>query len=236
MVYSRLRRYSEQMQKVRLYKAVLGSIALIVFLAVFGVKILVGFSLLVDRIRGGSPATAGQQVILQPPILDPLSPATNSAELIVSGRGPEGFTLLLYINESETQTTPLVGDGSFIIGDLSLREGVNTISARVKDDKGNVSELSDVVTTTYRKTPPKLDVTDPGEGATITGDNSTIEVKGTTEDEVTITVNDRLAVIHSDNSFSYSFRLSEGENTLKVVATDAAGNQTTVERKVTYHR
>jgi hypothetical protein len=44
-----------------------------------------------------------------------------------------------------------------------------------------------------------------------------------------------LVVLHSDNSFSYSYPLNDGDNILTIVATDAAGNQTKVTRKVTYH-
>ena len=61
-------------------------------------------------------------------------------------------------------------------------------------------------------------------------------VDGMTYDNVTVTINDRMVVIKTDNSFSYTYPLNDGDNILKIVATDAAGNQTTVQRKVTYHK
>ena len=57
-----------------------------------------------------------------------------------------------------------------------------------------------------------------------------------TDDNIAVTINDRMVVIKTDNSFSYGYPLNEGDNILNIVATDAAGNQTTVQRKVTYHK
>ena len=217
-------------------RAIIGSLAILVFLGLFGVKILIGFSVLVDKLRGGSPATQqANTVILQPPVLDPLPIATNSATLILTGKSTPKLTLIIYLNDTEGKKLTVPDDGNFKISDLSFKEGDNSVSAKVTDNKGGVSELSNVVTSTYSKNKPKLDVTSPGDNADLHGDPTT-QITGTTDPDNTITINDRLAVVKSDGSFTYTIQLSNGDNTFKIIATDAAGNQTTVERHVTYER
>lgn len=236
MVYSRLIRHEERRQRKRLLFALGGMMALIIFLFVFGLKILVGFSLLVDRIRGNTPqqTTQGQELIL-PPVLDPLPEATNSATLTITGKSDPGVNIILYIDEEESATLPVQSDGTFSLT-KKLAEGDHTISAKAKNDKDVVSDLSNVVTVTIKRSKPELTVTSPNDGERIVGDSNTIVVKGKTASENTVTVNDRLAVVGSDGSFSYTQTLTEGENILHIAATDPAGNQETADRRVTYSK
>lgn len=215
---------------------VFGSIAILVFLLLFGFKILVGFSLLVDTIRGGSPANQNTQSLLLSPSLDPLPAATNSATLIIEGSGTPGAILILYVNEGEAQKLTIGPDGRFSLPSVKISEGTNTISAKISDEKQNISDLSNVLTITSKRTPPSLEIAYPTSNTTITGDKNTIDVSGKTEQDTVITINDRLAVVSSDGSFRHQYQLREGENTLKIAATDMAGNQTIIERRITYQK
>ena len=99
MVYSRLIRHEERQQRKRLMWALGGMFALVIFLFVFGLKILVGFSLMVDRVRGNTPQLVSQnQELILPPTLDPLPEATNSATLTITGKSDTGLTIVLYID------------------------------------------------------------------------------------------------------------------------------------------
>lgn len=236
MSSSRIRRYEERKLRMRLILAIIGSIAIIGFLLVFGLKILVGFSVLVDKLRGASPASSSSQSVLLPPILDPLPTATNSATLTVSGAGSPGNILILYVNNSEAKKLTIPSDGRFSVADLKFTDGDNTVSAKLTDEKQNVSDLSNVLTVTVKRSPPSLEVTSPAPNATITGDKHSVDISGKTEEESTVTVNDRFVVVRTDGSFFYTYPLNDGDNLLKVVATDAAGNQTIVERKVVYQK
>ncbi len=236
MAYSRIGRYEERRQRRRLILAIVGSLAILAFLFLFGVKLLIGFSLFVDKIRGGSQNPAVGQVLIQPPILDPLPLATNSAKFNLTGKAQTGLTLIVYLNETEVKKLTVASDGIFSVSNLDLREGKNTLSAKLVDDKGNTSDLSNVISTTFKKTPPPLDLSSPADNSTVNGENNTVTVSGKTADEVAVTVNDRLAVVGSGGNFNYNYQLLEGDNILRVVATDQAGNQTIIERKVTYHR
>lgn len=237
MATSRLRKVEERELKKRLFFMLVGTIGILTFLGVFGLKILVSFSLLVDKIRGNTPAAKQGQAIILPPSLNPLPEATNSALVAVSGLGQSGYTLILYVNEKDTKKIPVPKDGNFSINDVAVQEGTNIISAKLTDDHGNTSDLSNVISVSVKRTPPTLEVSSPAENTTIYGDKNTVTVAGTVKDDsTTVTVNGRFAVVSSNGTFSYDAALNNGSNTLAVVASDAAGNQITVERHVTYQR
>ena len=229
-------RLEENRQKRRLTVAVVGSVGVILFFALFGVKILVGFSLLVDKLRGTSPASLSIQNLLLPPILDPILSATKSATLTVSGRATENARVIIYVNEEEEKKISVEKDGTFASNLTTLREGINIISARTLDDKDNTSDLSNVLTVLIKKTPPILELSSSEDGASVTGDTNKVTVAGKTEENTSVTINGRVVVVRSDNTFSYDYPLNEGENKLTVAATDTAGNTTSIERTITYHR
>lgn len=235
MPISRLRRYEEKKLKKRFVLAIFGSLAVLTFLLIFGLKLLVGFSLFVEKFKAGGPAAKPTPTVILPPTLKPLPEATNSATITVNGNGQPGLTLILYLNGSEYKKLPVDKDGNFTFENLPVNEGKNLVSAKLTDDKGNISDLSNILTVTIELTAPSLTVNSPADNATINGDQNSTNVSGLVKDDsVTVTINGRLAVVNSDGSFQYAFRLSNGGNTLEIKATDAAGNVTTVTRHVTY--
>ena len=128
----------------------------------------------------------------------------------------------------------LPGNGQFTIYNIDLREGENKITAIAKDSNGNISSPGDPLIVTYKKTGPKLIVEKPNDGDKISGDKAEVIVSGQVEENNTLTINGRLAMIKDDNSFSYLLPLNQGDNQIEVIATDIAQNQTKVERKVTF--
>ncbi|MBI4065417.1 hypothetical protein HY409_03545 [Candidatus Gottesmanbacteria bacterium] len=234
MALTRLSRFEEKKQQKRLILSVLGSVGIMVFLLLFGLKLLVGFSLFIDKIRGNTPQKE-QQSILLPPVLDALPEATNSASLKIIGKAQPDITLIIYLNESETKKLTVPKDGAFSV-ELSAKEGDNTISAKTLDQKGTLSDLSNVIKVIVKKSKPLLEIASPQEDANIISDDATFSVQGKTEEENTVTINDRFVLLLKDGSFSFKAQLSEGLNTLTIIATDPAGNQTILERHVTYSR
>jgi hypothetical protein len=236
MYVTRYGRIEENKQKKRLVLAVVGSVALIVFLLMFGFKMLIGFSLLVEKLRGSTPPTQNSsQIIIQPPTLNPLPVATKSGSLVLSGSGQYGLTAIIYVNNSETKNISVAKTGEFA-AQLSLKDGVNTISAKLMDSAGNLSDLSNIVSVEIKQKQPTLNISSPGDNASILGDTNYVTVSGITDDNTTVTVNGRFIVIKSDDTFSYQYPLNEGRNILSIIATDEAGNTTTVERNVTYQK
>jgi len=229
-------RIEEKRQKQRLLLAIGGSIAVVIFFGVFGLKILVGFSLLVDRIRGTAPVQQTSQTLLLAPVLDPVASATKSATLAITGTATEGIDIIIYVNEEEEERVTAEENGTFKTTLTALSEGTNTISARATDDTETISDPSNVLTIVIKKTLPIVEVTSPADHITVNGEPNRVTVEGQTEENTSVTVNGRIVVIRGDNTFSYEHPLNEGENKLTIVATDDAGNTTTAERTVTYHR
>lgn len=119
-----------------------------------------------------------------------------------------------------------------------LPDGENTITFQVTDNDGNISDLA---TTTFiiSTAAPSLTVTAPTENLITNG--GTVTVSGSASpgsDAVTIakiTVNGINVTMTGDRNkkFSHEFALSEGANTITIVAIDSLGKSTTVVRHVT---
>lgn len=235
MYRSRLNRFEEKKEKKQIFLAIIGSIAFLAFIGIFGVKILIGFSLFIDKLRGAPPKTT-EETYLLPPIIDPMLEATNSANLSISGRVSQKGTVLVFVNDEEARKIPVAEDGTFTVDSIRLKEGMNTVSAKLTDDTGKTTELSEVQKIIYKKGKPKLEITDPTDKKEIRGETNTVVIKGTTEETARVTVNDRFVVVNSDGSFTYNFTLSEGDNKIKTKVTDIAGNTTEDERTVNYKK
>lgn len=116
----------------------------------------------------------------------------------------------------------------------ALADGAHTITVNAADNDGN---LADVATVNIKvdTVPPTLNLTSPTDG--LITNQSTVTVAGTTNDvtssPVTLTVNGETVTVNADGSFSTTVSLTEGENIITVVATDAAGKSSTVTRTVT---
>lgn len=119
-----------------------------------------------------------------------------------------------------------------------LNEGSNVIKVDCADNDGNAATQ---VSVSFKvdTVPPTLNITSPVQG--LITNKATVTVKGTTNDAtsspvlVVIKVNegeDISVTVGSDGSFTKDITLVEGNNTIKVIATDSAKKQTTVTRTV----
>lgn len=238
MAGSRLYRYQEQKLTKRLIWALVGTIVLIVCVVVFGLRILIAFSLLVERLKGGTntPTPTTQTVIILPPTVDPLPDATNSANLIISGKAHSKQEVIIYVNQQETVTLTASQDGTFKSREIQGSQGTNTVSAKSTDGNGHFSDMSNVVQTNVTNKQPTLTLDSPQSDASLNGDSNTVTVSGKTDSDNQVTVNGRFVVVSSSGSFSYTYPLSDGDNTISIIATDQAGNQTKIDRKVHYSK
>lgn len=116
----------------------------------------------------------------------------------------------------------------------ALGDGSHTVYIDAKDHDGNAA-VQKSVQFTVDTVAPTLNVTSPTEGLKTNED--TVTVSGTTNDAtsspVKVTVNGDAVTVQENGSFSKVVTLTEGENTITVIATDSAGKQTTVVRHVT---
>ena len=121
----------------------------------------------------------------------------------------------------------------------ALAEGAHTVYLNVSDNDGNAATQVSV-SFTIDTVPPTLNLTSPADG--LITNQAALVVSGKTNDatsspvSVKVFVNDgagQAAEVAADGSFSINITLAPGANTIRVVATDAAGKSTTITRTVT---
>lgn len=138
------------------------------------------------------------------------------------------------ITSGITKTASGKGFNCSYVPTTALGDGSHTVYVNAKDHDGNAA-VQKSVQFTVDTVAPTLNVTSPTEGLKTNED--TVTVSGTTNDAtsspVKVTVNGDAVTVQENGSFSKVVTLTEGENTITVIATDSAGKQTTVVRHVT---
>ena len=222
---SRLYKRVEDKSKKNLLLTVFGIILIIAIVIKFGVPTIINFTLFISGSKNSEQNIKPNDITFLPaPFLNPLPIATNSAEVLISGAASPNQTIILYINDNLVNKTETQKNGNFSFREaLTKNENVIKVKAKVNEKE---SEFSQGLNISYINTPPSLIVTSPTNDQSFSKDQNTVEVKGTTDAQIKITVSDFWAITDQSNHFSYVLPLKEGENQVKIVATDQAGNKT----------
>lgn len=224
---SRLSRKSQKKSTQTLVLSILGIAAVLFLLFRYGIPLISDASFLFGRVTSTSKTNDSKQnddqSYVPSPNLDSLPKATKEQGVKVTGTSLSGLKVSIYLNGSKDNETEVSDDGTFEFS-IELSEGDNIIKAKAFNDKGE-SDFSDSVNINYKKSGPELSIDSPSDNADLKGQNP-IEVKGKSDPDVTVTVNDFQAVSASDGSYSYFLTLKDGGNDIKVVALDLAGNKT----------
>lgn len=168
---------------------------------------------------------------LFPPTLETSFEATNTAKISLSGTGKAESTIKIFVNSEEQAKILTAKDGSYLAKNISLKEGDNSIFAvNILDNKE--SSPSSHVLIVYKKEPPKLDISSPKNEEKISGDSEEISIRGETDHDNRVTINDRTVIVESTGRFNFLVRLYSGENIFQIRALDNAGNETNQELKV----
>lgn len=185
------------------------------------------------------------------PVITPVSPTTgstltNNKPAIVwnvtdddSGVNPD--TIGITIDSNSKITGSAIQKESITNGykctytpASALGDGSHTVKFDASDNDGNAATQKSI-TLKIDTVPPTLNVTSPAEG--LVTNKATVTVSGTTNDAtsspVTLKVNNKTVAVQENGSWSTEVTLPEGQNTITIVATDAAGKTTTVTRHVT---
>lgn len=231
---SRLSKNSEKKTRKTIILSAIGIVIVLFLLLKFGVEFLVNFSLFVSGSKGQQNSTNSTNQIdfVAPPVLNPLVSATNSAQIIISGKANPNESITLYINNSNTDETQTDKNGAFVFTE-EITAGNNQVKAQAtyKDKKSDFSDTSSIM---FLSTQPNLDVTAPSDGQTFKKDQNSVNVTGKTDAGASVTVNGFWAIMDDNNNFSYNLPLQNGDNEIKVVVTDQAGNKTEKDLKVNY--
>jgi len=116
--------------------------------------------------------------------------------------------------------------------DIAIADGQVTISATVADTVGTRS-TPDQIAITIDTVLPIITITEPQDGS-VTSDSAQIVTGSVNEPTQSLTVNGNAVTPDSGGQYTYStVILTEGLNTINVIAIDLAGNQSTVTSDVT---
>lgn len=227
-----------KIEEKKIFKKLVTSLVIfvvsIVILMYAGIPILTKTIIFFTSFRKENVTTnVTESVLINPPVLDSQNEATNSSSITVSGMADKESTVKISVNDNEAAKVMADKDAKFVAKNIKLKEGLNTIYATIID-KDLESSPSSSLTITYIKNPPKLDISAPNDGQRFIAESKNITISGETDPGNKVTVNARFAIVDAYGKFNFNMSLSDGDNNLKVVATDAAGNQTTVERKVNF--
>lgn len=233
---SRLSRRLERKTRLNIFLTICAIFLIVIGVLKFGLPLLINATLFVSGSKNdkSDPQKQDSLNFVQPPTLNPTFDATNSAQVTISGIASPDETISLYINDKKVDESTVKKDNSFFFEDETLSSGENNINAIATTKDGKKSTFSNQLTVVYKKEPPSLSVSSPSDGQSFSKDDSPITVSGKTDSGVKITINGFWSIVDANGNFSYSLRLQNGENHIKISATDQAGNKTELERKVNY--
>ncbi|RJR15666.1 hypothetical protein C4579_01785 [Candidatus Microgenomates bacterium] len=236
MVRSRFSRVEENKTKKRLFIVIVLTILIVILVFAVGIPLLVRVSALLGSINAqGQPLVSNDTTAPYAPILSPINDTTNNAKLTIEGFAEPETTLTLMVNGDKAKETLLGKEGTFTIEDVVLQSGKNSITAVATDKAGNASAESNTLVVNYKTKGPQLEVLEPADGQSFDKDHQEITVKGTTDKDAQVWINDRFVSVTDEGTFEHKLKLSDGENVLKIVAKDSAGNEKVLEKTVTYN-
>ncbi len=225
---SRLSKGFQKKSRNTLVLSILAIIVILFLLFRYGLPIISDASFLFGRVTSSEESTNEnkdeKEKFVPIPNLDPLPKATNENTIKISGTSLSGLKVNIYLNGTKVDGVLVDNNGDFE-SELSLTDGENIIKAKALK-KESESDFSDSVVIIYKKKGTDVTIESPSDGAQIGKNDNPVEVKGKSDPDSNVLVNDFQAIINSSGDWSYMLTLKGGDNEIKVVSTDAAGNKT----------
>lgn len=153
---------------------------------------------------------------------------TNQGTVTVEGTASPSTKVHILNNGKDVKTVDAVDNGTFS-ADIDLTEGENVLTAKASVDSGS-TEQSAPVKVVYDKTNPTLTIDSPKNNTKTNRETVTVEGSVSDANLDTVKINGQKATV-ADGKYSKRIMLENGENVIKVVAQDKAGNKVT--KKVT---
>ena len=210
------------------------TIVLLVGLVIFGLPLLIKFSIFLGDIRKKTSESDTEIKIapLPPRLVVPFE-ATNSALIKIKGVAEEGVVVELLKNDVMIGKTEVSVSSDFEFDAIDLDLGDNSFKAIGINPSGNSSEASREVVINYDNVAPTLQMVNPSEVYLIV-DYADFDVVGISEKGVSAWVNNHVAVVDDEGRFKYKLQLAAGDNAIEVRVKDLAGNETKKEIKIKY--
>lgn len=223
---SRLSKSFQKKSRNTLVLSILAIAAILFLLFRYGLPLISDASFLFGRVtstQDSKEENIEKEAFVPVPNLDGLPKATSEEFVRVGGMSMEGLTVEVYLNGKKVDNVIAGANGDFETK-VTLSEGENIIKAKaIKGD--SESDFSESLTISLIKEGPELSIDTPTDGSEIKNPNP-YEIRGKTDPDTNVLVNDFQAIVNSAGEWSYFLTLKDGDNEIKAVATDAAGNET----------
>lgn len=224
----------EKNLKKKFFKTVILLIVSVILVIFVGLPVLARLAVGLSLLKGNETQnTIKENNPLFPPSLEPLPEATNSATITVAGVSDKDREVVISVNNREIQRLETDELGKFTARGISLEDGENTVSVVIEKDNQKSNPATQTIT--YKKEAPEITISEPVEGQVFCCDQKDVIIKGTTNEDAKLSINERYVIVDRDGGFSYKVTLNDGENTIKLKSEDNAGNIKEIEFKLTYN-
>ena len=230
----------QSLQQRQFMTKIIGLIVILVlvlyFIFTIGIRLLLSASVFVANLT--SKKTINQLVKTDDTYgsidIDSLPTATNSSRIIVGGSVSNLSTVDFFLNSEKVKEILLNSSDLFSeeIGDLHKGQNIIYVQGSLRDSK-NIKKSREF-TVIYKPDKPKLDMSEPSDKSKT--QKQEIKIKGSTDKEVFIKINELPVVVDAQGNFEATVQLKDGENIFTVIAIDIAGNVETKTISVTYQK
>ena len=165
------------------------------------------------------------------PIITDIDTSTSSASVSFTANAAKNTQVSIFVNDQKQQDFDNKND--LFVKTIELIPGINNIYLVSRNNKNQIKK-SRIYSINYIDTPLLITIETPQENQ-IFSDNY-ITIKGKTESDTDIKINDRPVTVDSQGNFNSVYSLNEGSNQIIVIATDIAGNQTEKKLTVIYEK
>jgi len=142
------------------------------------------------------------------------------------------WNFILTVKRSRKEVESSSDTFSEEIGDLE--KGDNNVYIRVKSKDSKIEKKTITYKVFFKNERPKLEINEPADNSNT--NNQEIKIKGSTDKETHININDLPVVVDANGNFETSVRLKDGDNQIVITAADIAGNMETKSLKVIYQK
>lgn len=219
-----VKREEKKLKKQTFYYLFFGIVILLLFIFLIVPNLIKLFFAVIDK---DSPFVEKDTTPPQVPIFSnaPVE-ATFSASLNLRGFAEPKSKVVFLLDSVKTAEIQAAENGQFE-HELVLADGPNELLIFGIDESGNESLKTKSYLIARDSEAPILEIEEPKDGSVIElKKNRTTTIKGKTESEAKIMINDRLVLADKEGNFSSNYYLAEGKNELKFVVTDKATNKT----------
>lgn len=235
---TRLDRIKSKRSKRQTFVLVIIGVVVGWFVLTSGFSFLINSSVFVAGLFGGGRSeydfgTAPKFYSIQ---FDEIPAATNSAGLAVSGVADNLDEIKLYLNGKLTKKIKVDSEGKFSTILSNYDQGNNSLYAVGANNKTSETKKTDTVSFLYRTSKPTIEITEPSDGSKTPRDEIKVSGKTNSGEDMTVRIQGLLSTVDSNGNFQSFVRLKEGENKIKIMVSDTAGNTEEKEITVSYEK